>query len=75
MTHEGQQNKKICEKISYVARFGHQYIFRKPPGHEERLYLPVTEKTANKGLWFPSGEWDGSVDIERVIQATKEFFE
>ena len=41
----------------------------------EKLHLPISEKIANKGLWFPSGAGKGREDIERVIQATKEFFE
>ena len=53
--------------------------FKKSSGYlqsgRQTTFAGVYEKTANKGLWFPSGEWDGSVDIERVIQATKEFFE
>ena len=42
---------------------------------EEKLHLPIAEKIADKCLWFPSGSGKGREDIERVIQATKEFFE
>ena len=42
---------------------------------EEKLHLPISEKIADKDLWFPSGAGKGSADIERVVQATKEFSE
>ena len=41
----------------------------------EKLHLPISEKIACKGFWFPSGAGKRSAEIERVIQTTKEFFE
>jgi len=36
--------------------------------------LPVTERIAETGLWFPSGAGKTESDIDRVINATRKYF-